>query len=241
MLEIIWNDLLYRPVFNGLIWIYNNWTNNSLGWAIVYLAVLSRVVLLPFTMVNEKAKADNLELQKELNRINREFAKDPVLKKEEVRKVLKKRKVRPWAKAIVLGIQALVLVLLYQVFLQGITGEKILRVLYPFIEFPGKMNTVFYGFDLGMVHSVFWAGLVAAILMFEIYMELRKQKEGSGSSDLMYFILFPIAVFATLYILPMVKALFILTSIIFSFIVHQFSKIIFTPSKKEKKEEVKKS
>ena len=83
MIELIWNDILYRPVFNGLIWIYNNWTDHNLGWAIVYLAVLSRLVLLPFTMVNEKAKADNRELQKELAQLHKDLQNDPILQKEE--------------------------------------------------------------------------------------------------------------------------------------------------------------
>jgi hypothetical protein len=38
--------------------------------------------------------------------------------------------VYPWAKSIVLGVQGLVFVLLYQVFLRGITGEKIIKILY---------------------------------------------------------------------------------------------------------------
>ena len=239
MLATIWNEFLYEPVFNGLIWIYNNWSDQNMGWSIVYLTVILRAVLLPFTLVSEKARASNVELEKEITRLNKELANDPILRKEEIRRVLRQRRVKPWAKAVVLGIQGLVLVLLYQVFLRGITGEKILQILYPTIEFPGKINTDFYGFDLGAYHDWFWAGIVAVFLMLEIYIGFRRQKRGLTKSDLSYFVLFPFAVFLTLYFLPMVKALFILTSIIFSAIVHQFSMVLFRSNKKEKKKSEK--
>jgi len=235
MLLTIWTEFLYEPLFNGLIWIYNNWANQNLGWSVVYLTVILRVALLPFTLVTEKARSSNVELEKELERLNKELSNDPILRKEEVRRVLRKRKVKPWAKAVVLGIQLLVLILLYQVFLRGITGEKIIQILYPTIEFPGKINTMFYGFDLGASHDWFWSGLVAVFLMLEIYIGYHKQKGGLTKSDLSYFILFPVAIFFALYVLPMVKALFILTSFVFSAIVHQFSMLLFSVGKKEKK------
>ncbi len=71
--------------------------------------------------------------------------------------------------------------------------------------------------------------------MLEIYIGFRRQKGGLTKADLSYFVLFPFAVFLTLYFLPMVKALFILTSIVFSAIVHQFSMLLFRSSKKKKK------
>ena len=233
MFAIIWHDFLYQPIFNLLIWIYSNWTNQNLGWAVVYLTIVLRVVLLPFTLVTEKAQAKSQDISHELTQIDKDFANDPQLKKEEMRKILRKKKVSPWSKAIVLGIQALVLVLLYQVFLRGITGEKILKILYSWIDFPGKINTVFYGFELGVTHDIVWPGIVGIFLLLEIYFDYRKQKHGLNKADLVYFLLFPLFCFVALWILPMVKSLFILTSLVFSAIIHQFSKIIFRAPKVE--------
>jgi len=130
---------------------------------------------------------------------------------------------------VVLGIQGLVLVLLYQVFLRGITGKKIVEILYPFIEFPGQINTYFYGTALGDPYNIYWSGLVMAVLMIEIYLDFRKRKSGLAKSDLTYFFLFPGFVFLFLYILPMVKALFILTSILVSIVIHNISKVFLKP------------
>lgn len=233
LLISLWDTYLYHPVFNGLIWIYNNWTDQNLGWAIVYLTLLLRAALLPFTIVNEMARVKNKELEKDVDRISHDLANDPILKNEEIRRILRKRRVKPWAKVVVLGIQLLMLVLLYEVFLRGITGEKILSVLYPAIEFPGKINTVFYGFELGQYYSIFWPSIVTVYLAVEIYLGFKSRKDNLTKADLSYFILFPAAIFIVLYYLPMVKALFVFTSLVFSTFVHFLINIFFRGKKNE--------
>ena len=231
----IWNEYLYRPVFNGLIWIYNNWSDANMGWAVIYLTILLRLALLPFTIIDERNKVRNEVLYDEIKEIQKGYKDDPILMKEEIRKVLKKRKVQPWAKALVLGIQALVLLLLYQVFVQGTTGERMVQTLYASVNFPGTINVNFYGFDISAARDILWSGLVAAWLAAEIYLGLRRRKTGANRGDLAYFILFPLVVFIALWMLPMVKALFVLTSMVFSAIVHRFIRIVFTPKKKPAK------
>ena len=235
MIIHIWNTFLYEPLFNLLIWIYNNWTDQSLGWAVVYLTILLRIALLPFTIISERNKMKNEELEAEIVRIDKEFQNDPILKKEEIRRALKNRRVQPWAKSLSLGIQALVFILLYQVFLRGVTGEKILQILYPSVDFPGNINTMFYGFNLAASHDWIASGIVGVWLAADIYITARRNKTKAMRADLIYFVFFPLAVFLFLYILPMVKALFVLTSLVISVIIHGFVRV-FTPAKsKEKK------
>ena len=227
MFFAFWNDWLYQPLFNFLIWIYNTWTDGNLGWAVVYLTILLRVVLLPFTLITERNQIRNEALVDEVRAIEKAYAKDPVLKKQEVRRILKKRRGQPWAKGGAIGVQGLGLGVLYQVFLRGITGEKILKILYPTVDFPGTINTDFYGFDLGARHDWLWAGAVGLFLFLEVYLELQKRKRGLGKGDLAYGVLFPAFVFLLLWWLPMVKSLFILTSILFSVIIGWFSRSLF--------------
>lgn len=227
----IWIEFLYRPLFNALIYIYNNWTEQSMGWAIIILTFLLRLILLPFTIIDERNKAKNAKLYEEIISLQQGYKGDPILMKEEVRKLLKKRHVQPWAKAVVLGIQALVFVLLYQVFVQGTTGEQIARMLYPSINYPAIINTNFYGFNIKASHDYIWSGVVAIWLMMEIYFGMRERKTGVSGGDLAYFIFFPMFVFLFLWALPMVKALYVLTSMIFSAIVHRLLRILFMPKK----------
>lgn len=236
MLSALWHNYLYQPLFNFLIWIYNNWTDMNFGWAVVYLTLILRLVLLPFTLVNERNLVKNAEIAAEVARLSKEYPTDPILRKEEIRKLLRKRRVQPWVRVVVLGVQLLVLILLYQVFLRGITGEKILSILYPSVDFPGFIETNFYGFDLGMRHSLLWPGAIALWLFAENYFDLRKKQEISGlkKKDLAFLLLFPAAVFTILWYLPMVKSLFILTSILFSFIIAHIGRVAFRSEKPAK-------
>lgn len=227
MFASIWHDYLYQPLFNLLVWLYNNWTDQNMGWAVVYLTMLLRVILLPFTVVSETQQRKNEALYAEVAKLEKEYQKDPVMQKQEIRRILRQRQVYPWAKFVVLGMQMLVFVLLYQVFLRGITGEKIARLLYPSVDFPGRINTIFWGFDLGERHNVLWAGLVGIWLALEIYFEMRKKP--ANSADLLYFVAFPIFIAAALWWLPMVKSLFVLASLVFSLIFTLFAKVLFRP------------
>jgi len=45
----IFNEALYRPLFNTLIWIYNIIPGNDLGIAIILLTILIRFILYPLS------------------------------------------------------------------------------------------------------------------------------------------------------------------------------------------------
>lgn len=233
LLEQVWNVYLFEPLFNLLIWLYNNWTGESLGWAIVLLTIMLRFVLLPLTIVNELNKAKNKGLNKEMEKIEKNFQKDPVLKKQKIRETLKQKRIRPWAKAVSLGIQVLVLVLLYEVFIFGVNAERLRKVIYDFIDTPNQINTVFFGFELGASYNLLWAGIVGGWLFVETYMDLKKSEKPIEKKDLAYLFFFPGSVFVILYILPAVKALFVIASIGFTLVVGNLVRLFVSNATKE--------
>ena len=216
MLATLWHDFLYTPLLNLLILLYNGPAFGHLGFAIIYLTIISRIVLLPFTVVSERSKMLYDKLAEKIDRIEHDFKNDPVQKKEIIRQVMREHRVSPWAKVLVLAGQALILVLLYQVFIGGINGK--LSDLYSWVSKPDFINTVFMGYDLG-VRSLFWSGLVGVILFLEIYSDQKSQGNPITRSDVFYQLFFPLVVFLILWALPMAKSIFILTSLIFSFLV----------------------
>lgn len=224
MLHQIWNDILYTPLLNLLIWLYNVPAFGNLGLAIIYLTIIIRVVLLPFTVVSERSKILYERLGKKIDKIGQDFKNDQIQKKEMIRKVMREHRVSPWAKVMVLGVQALTLVLLYQVFLGGINGK--LGDLYSWVAHPDFINTKFLGFDLGATHILFWSGLVGIVLFLEIFIDCRSKSAGLTKSEVAYMIFFPATCFFILWILPMAKSIFILTSLCFSFLVIFFRQII---------------
>jgi len=230
----IWNVYLYEPVFNLLIWIYNNWTDQNMGWAVIYLTILLRVALLPLTFLSERDKIKNKDITEEISRLQEGYRYDPVLLKQEMRKMLRGRKMHPWSRALSLGIQLIVLLLLYQVFLQGVTGEQLAKTLYSFIQFPGNINTVFYGLDLALKYDIILPSIVTVWVFFDQYLALRRSEAKATFSDLLRLLLFPIGIFLLLYFIPSVKALFILTSMLFGVIIHRFIRLLIPKGVKKK-------
>ncbi len=217
MLSIFWNEYLYRPLFNILIYFYNGIAVQNMGVSVIYLTILLRTALLPFSIASIWNQGFYAKLSHEISKIAATHKNDAILQNQEIREFLKKHRVNPWSKAVVLGVQALTLVLLYQVFMGGIRGNKF-NQLYDWVRRPDFVNINFMGFDIG-ARSLLWPAIVAVFLFVEISWEQRKKKAFLLNTDIVYKYFFPFFVFVTLYFLPMVKSLFILTSLIFSAIV----------------------
>ena len=76
------------------------------------------------------------------------------------------------------------------------------------------------------------AAAVGAVLFIEIYLDQRRRKKEVTKNEQVYAILFPIMSFLALYALPMVKSLFILTTLAFSYMLSIF-RVVFYPEEKE--------
>ena len=225
IITFFWQYYLYIPLFNFLVWLYLNYSIYNLGIAVIILTIILRIVLLPFTILTERGKIISQNLKREVKQIEKDFATDPVKKKLAVRMLLKKKKIRPWAKAVVLMVQALVLVLLYRVFLGGINTEEKLHLLYPGIPRPDFINTKFLWFDIGQ-RDLLIPGIVAGYLFGTILINFWERKNHITKKEQIYSLFFPALVFLILAILPAVKSIFILTSLIFSSIISMITALI---------------
>jgi len=177
-----------------------------------------RFVLLPFSILTEQGKFEATELKKEVAQINKDFGNDPVRKKMAIRQALKRRKIRPWAKTIALGVQALILFLLYQVFMGGINTQEKLHEIYASIPAPDFINTNFLWFSVAKPDFVI-SFIVGIYLFTGIIFDRWVHDYHANRKEQIFSLFFPIFCFLILYYLPAAKALFILTSLIFSSII----------------------
>ena len=122
-------------------------------------------------------------------------------------------------------LQLLVLVVLYQVFMGGIRFTPH-ETMYHWVNVPAAVDTMFLGFDLAQ-KSYFWPSLVGVILFLQIYSVQKKRAHLVTRADVMYMLLFPIFSVVALLLLPMVKSVFILTSMFFSMFIFWVRQAIF--------------
>jgi hypothetical protein len=217
MFASFWFVYLYQPLLNVLIIIYNTIANQNMGWAVVWLTIFLRIALLPLTIIAEFTELRRQKAVAEADKALVAFKGDRVAQREEARKIMRRYHISPWAKVLTLGIQLLVLILLYQVFIGGINGQRFVKILYANVDLPGTINTTFYGTNIGMHHNVLWAGIAALYLLVGIYLEHRRGGHKHWEqAEVFYLVTFPVFTFLVLWYLPMVKSLFILTTMLFS-------------------------
>lgn len=240
MIQYLWNHFLFQPIFNLLIFLYNNFSYFNFGIAVMYLTLIIRILLLPLSITSHRGREFYKKLSEKVQEIDKDYGSDYIKKKEIVKDFLKKNKVHPWSRAIVLGVQLLVLILLYQVFIGGLNTREKFSLLYPFVSIPDYINPNFLWFELSE-RNWFISALAGFALFCEILLAQRNRKEILSRRDQWFKILFPLFTIAALGILPSVKSVFILTSIIFSIIIILMNDIIMNWSKlSQKKKEAKK-
>lgn len=219
ILSLVWTNYLYVPLFNLLVWLYNNYATYSMGVAVILLTIGLRICLLPFSILEIRREILEEDVKRQVKEIAKDFPTDPIARRRAIRALLKKKSVKPWAKAIVLTVQAIIFFLLYQVFITGINAETNLHLLYSSVLRPDFINTHFLWFTIDAVNLPF-TGLVAAYLFAEIFFEQNILNDHEPQPrDHIFMLLFPAFSFLILSFLPAVKSIFILTSLIFSSII----------------------
>lgn len=232
MLKVFWTDVLYAPLLNVLVGLYNTLGMGNLGIAVIWLTVIIRCILLPISFMEERNRERYNEVARKWKELEKDVPSDEVLRRELLRKYLKEKRVSPWARGASLGLQLLVLVLLYQVFIGGFRAVETLP-LYSFVQRPEVIVTSFFGlFDIAERNAAA-SGVVAVFLFVTIWMEQRERKGILTRSQLYYRIFFPVFTFAALYLLPSVKSIFIMTSMLCTQLVHGIRLIINHFNKKE--------
>lgn len=211
----IWHELLFRPLLNLLIALYNTVGKENLGLAIVWMTVLIRFIMLPLSLKDEERYEKEQKLQAELDELRKRYANNPAVLRDEQRAAFRKYRFRRWPKIVVLGVQAIIFIILYQVFVGGIHISVFVDALYSFVHIPFQINTRFLGIDVAH-HSYILSSLCAILLFANIWLDQQLANKPWRQADLLYLFGFPIFTFIILVILPSVKALFILTSLVFS-------------------------
>lgn len=217
MLNFVWTELFYRPLYNLVIFAYNLTPGPNLGWAIISLAVFIRLLFLYFSIKGYKTDAILESLAPQLKAVEQDVSLSPRERRERVSAILRGKSIDPWAEIWAVLAQVLFLIGLYQI-IQNF-GKTQTNLLYPFIHHPEVFNTDFFGFNL--VHtSIFLSFLAALIFFVELVMEYNSKKDipRSTVSEKWYPILIPMFTFLLLVILPATKALFIITSVLFSLV-----------------------
>jgi len=169
----LFTTIVYQPILNLLIWLYNVIPGTSIGYAIIALTVLVKLVLYPLTAQQIKQQRALQELQPKMDEIRARLKDDKDAQAKELMELYRKEKVNPAASCLPLLIQLPVFIGLFSALKDGLAAKS-LNLLYPFVANPGTLNPIFLGFvDLSKPNYVL-AVLAGAIQFVQSWQIMRR-------------------------------------------------------------------
>ena len=223
--------ILYQPLFNCLVLLYDYVPGRDFGIAIILLTLIIRLILYPLSVKAVKSQRNLQKLQPKLLEVQKKYKDDKEKQAKETLELYKKEKINPFSGLFLALIQLPILIALYRVFYGGLDPKGLLG-LYKFVLNPGHINASFlHLIDLSKPNFIF-AILAGLVQYFQTKMLLPKidKKTDSQSKEpdmalimqkqMVYF--FPAFTIIILISLPSALGLYWTISGVFSIIQQYF-------------------
>lgn len=147
--------ILYQPLFNSLIFLYDYIPGRDFGLAIIALTVIIRIILFPISVKAVNSQKNLQKLQPKIKDLQTKYKNDKEKQAKEILELYKAEKINPFSGLLLAIIQLPILIALYQVFWNGLKPQE-LAGLYAFVLNPGQINTIFlHIIDLSKPNIVF--------------------------------------------------------------------------------------
>lgn len=165
----MYNQFIYQPILSTLTWLYSAMGNN-LGFAIIALTLLIRSILIPFTLPQMKSAKKMAALKPELDALKKKHGSDSKLLQQKTLELYQKNKINPAAGCLPFIAQFIVLIALYQVFMNTLGGNGM-----------GDINALFFGLDLKSKDPSYLLPILAGVLQFIMSVALLPAIENEPS------------------------------------------------------------
>lgn len=234
----LFNIVLYQPLFNALVFLYQYLSGHDFGIAIILLTIIIRIILYPSMVKALKSQKALTELQPKIKQIQEEFKNDRERQARETLALYKKEKINPFGGLLPLFIQLPILIALYRVFWKGFEANE-LNNLYSFVPKPEQIDPNFLGGLINLAAPSLFLAILSGLVQFiqTWYQNKLSPKLLSGKTDqfsgimqkqMLYF--FPLFTIFILWKLPSAIGLYWITTSLFS-VIQQY--IIFKSNAKQ--------
>ena len=176
----LYQTILYQPLFNSLVFLYNITPGKDIGLAIIILTVLIRMILWPLFGFAIKSQRTLQLLQPKIDDIKAKYNGDKEKMAPALIELYSKEKINPTASCLPLLIQLPILIAVYHVFRSGLTNGGF-DGLYSFVQNPGHIDTMAFGIiNLGVPS---WELAVAAAIAQFVQTWMMMKKVGPVKKD----------------------------------------------------------
>jgi len=223
----IFHIVLYQPLFNALVLLYQYLPGHDFGIAVIVLTILTRLLFYPLMIKAIKSQKALSEIQPKIQEIQRKYKNDKQKQAKATMEMYHREKINPFSGCLPLLIQLPILLALYRVFWRGLQpAEQV--YLYNFVHLTSPISSSFLGI-LDLAKPNIELALLAGIFQFiQTKMITPHQKKNKGGQPQMMDIMqkqmvyfFPIITVFILWKLPAAIGLYWIVTSLFS-IVQQY-------------------
>lgn len=118
-LDFGWFYFLTKPMYHLLQWLYDY--TSSMGWAIVVMTVLLKVLFLPIALISHRSMEAMKKIKPRVDALKEKYAKDTTKKNHEIMMLYRHHKVNPLMGCAPMALQIPVFFALYKVLLICVT------------------------------------------------------------------------------------------------------------------------
>lgn len=233
--------ILYKPLYNLLLFFAYIVPGHSIGWAIILLTILINAILWRSAVKTLQTPLQMRHHQDELKALHEKHKGDKAAFAQAQMAFYKEKGINPLGGCLPLLIQLPVLIILYQVFIAGLKNVRP-DIIYSFTPHMETINTYFLGIDLSVPDKLFILPILAAVIQYfqTRHMQTLSPPISGNSTDPMAMMnkqmvyLFPVMTFFIAYRLPAGLALYLATTALISLIRQVYVVKTFVPPAKAK-------
>jgi YidC/Oxa1 family membrane protein insertase len=144
---LIFNNFVYLPLYNLLIFVYNVVPFHDFGLAIIIVTLLIKFALVPLSRKQIESQKKMQELQPKIKELQNKHKQDKEKQSKALMELYKEHKTNPFSGCLPMIVQLIFLIAIYRVFFNisnaGLTVDA--AGLYPFVHNPGQISHMFFG------------------------------------------------------------------------------------------------
>lgn len=224
LLVSAFNLILYQPLLNALVLLYEYLPGHDFGIAVIILTLFIKFLFYPLGIKAIRSQKALSGLQPKIKEIQEKYKDNKEQQTKEMMALYKKEKINPFSGCLPILIQLPVLIALYRVFWHGLQPER-MTFLYSFVPLPGIIDPTFLGIvnlsEPNLIMAIL-AGIFQFVQTKMISPKFKKDKKQDSSfsnqmqKQMQYFM--PVFMVLILFRLPSAIGLYWLTTTLFTII-----------------------
>ncbi len=173
----LFHTLVYQPLYNILIFLYNVVPGKDFGISIILITVLLRTILIPLYKQQIESQKKLQELQPKIKALQEKTKNDKEQQTKQLMELYKENKTNPFSGCLPLIVQLVFLIAIYQVLInisnKGLIVDQ--SQLYSFVSNPKEINQLFIHLIDLTKPSIIIAAMAAITQYFQTKMLMSQQ------------------------------------------------------------------